>query len=137
MKPARPDPPRHLAAAGRRAWRAALAGLDDDVQFTANELDLLRLVAGQADFVDRLEREVAAAPSLLVEGAHGQPRPHPLGALLSSARLAQARLWSEVRLEVDAAEGLPVRNRRAQRAAQARWRARREVAEHRRELRGV
>jgi hypothetical protein len=136
MKPARPDPPRRLGVAGRRAWRAALAGLGSDLQFTAKELDLLRLVAGQADLVDRLERQLADQP-LVVPGAQGQPRPNPLIALLSSARLAQARLWSEIRLELDAAEGLPVANRRAQRAAQARWRARRELSEQRRELRGV
>ncbi len=124
--------------AGRRAWRAALAGLASDVQFNCKELELLRLEAGQADMVDQLERQLAAEP-LIVPGANGQPRPNPLIPLLSAARLAQARLWSEIRLELDAAEGLaaPVVNRRAQRAAQARWRAKREVAEQRRQLQGV
>jgi hypothetical protein len=106
------------------------------MQFTAKELESLRLVAGQADLVERLERELAGQP-MMVAGAAGQPRPNPLVALLSSARTAQARLLSEVRLEVDAAAGLPVRNRRAQRAAQARWRARRELGEQRRQTRGA
>src|SRR5262245_43723914 len=132
----RPEPPRHLNAGGKRAWRAAIAGLEPRMGFTDRELESLRLVAGQADLVHRLERQLADEP-LMVEGAHGQPRPNPLIALLSSARLAQAKLWTEIRLERDAAEGLPVRNRRAQRAAQARWGARRELAEQRRELRGV
>ena len=108
MTAARPDPSRGLGVAGRRAWRAALAGLDDDVQFTAKELESVRLVAGQADYVDRLERELAATPSLAVTDTQGNVRRHPLAGLLSSARLAQARLLAEVRLEVDAAEGLPV-----------------------------
>ncbi len=113
-----------------------MSGLADDVQFTAKELENLRLVAGQADLVDRLERELSVQP-LMVPGAQGQPRPNPLIAVLTSARTAQARLLAEVRLEVDAAEGLPVKNRRAQRAAQARWRARREISEQRRQLRGA
>src|SRR3954464_4382648 len=113
MTARRPNPPRGLGPAGRRAWRAALAGLADDMQFTAKELESLRLVAGQADLVERLERERAGQP-MMVAGAAGQPRPNPLVALLSSARTAQARLLSEVRLEVDAAVGLPVRSRRAQ-----------------------
>ena len=133
MSARRPNPPRRLGFAGRRAWRAAIAGLADDLQFTRKELEQLRLVAGQADLIDRLERQLEGE-ALIVPGAQQQPRPNPLIALLSSARLAQARLWSEITLEANAAEGLPVRNRRAQRAAQARWRARREVAEQRRGL---
>jgi phage terminase small subunit len=136
VKAARPDPPRHLGVAGRRTWRAALAALDADVQFTDRDLDLLRSLCGQSDLVARLEQELAAAPSLLVDGASGQPREHPHVAALSRARLAHAKLWSEIRLEVAAAGAPPVRSRRAQRAAEARWRVRRELAETRRELTG-
>lgn len=135
MTPKRPDPPRGLGPAGRRAWRAALASLGADLTFTPKELEGLRLVAGQADLVDRLERELAGQ-SIMVQGHAGQPRANPLITTLTTARTAQAKLLSEVRLEVDSSEGLPVRSRRAQRAAQARWRARRELGEQRRELSG-
>jgi hypothetical protein len=122
-----PEPPAGLGVAGKRAWRAAIASLPPDARFTRKELEGVRLVAGQADTVARLEREIEeAAPKL------------PLSAVraLTAARVALARLLSEVRLEVNASEGLPVRSRRAQRAAQARWRARREQAEQRRTLAG-
>jgi len=113
----RPEPPKTLGTAGKRSWRAAHAGLADDVRFTAKDLELLRLVCGQADTVAALE----AAGDLK---------------LLGPARTALARLWVEIRLEVDIGEelGAPVVNRRAQRAAQARWRAKQDVAKARKAL---
>jgi hypothetical protein len=117
MTAARPEPPANLGRAGKRAWRAAHAGLAPDLQFNGKELELLRAVCGQTDTVAALEEA----------GAHKE---------LGPARTALARLWTEVRLEVDASEGLApgVVNRRAQRAAQARWRAKQEVAKQRKAL---
>lgn len=117
MKAKRPDPPAGLEAAGKRAWRAAHAGLDADAEFTPKEFELLRLVAGQSDTVARLERE-------------DRPRE------LSQARTALARLWTEINLTVDATDGMApnVTNRRAQRAAMARWQAKKAVAAQKRVL---
>jgi hypothetical protein len=120
VKAARPEPPSTLGRAGKRAWRAAHAGLQPDVQFTPKDLELLRAVCGQTDRVAELEAaEYHKA--------------------LGPARTALARLWTEVRLEVDASEGLapPVQNKRAQRAAQARWRAKQEIAKQRKALGGA
>jgi hypothetical protein len=116
----RPDPPAGLGRAGKRAWRSAHAALPRDLRFTAKELELLRLVAGQSDTVAALE----------AEGRHKE---------LGPARTALARLWTEVRVELDAADGLapPVVNRRAQRAAQARWRAKQDLARERKALGGA
>ena len=104
------------------------------MEFSDHELEQLRNACGAVDLVDRLERELAEAPSLLVEGTNGQPRPHPHVAALSRARLVQARLWSDIQFEAD--ENQPVANRRAQVAATRRRRARRGMIEERRRLQG-
>jgi hypothetical protein len=89
------------------------------VQFTAAELERLRLIAGQSDTVARLE-----------SGEDSQ------ATALTAARTALARLWNELDLTVDETAGLapPVKNVRAQRAAQARWRAKQEIAKQRKAL---
>jgi hypothetical protein len=117
MKAARPEPPKGLGRAGARAGRAAHAALAEDVEFSAAELERLRLIAGQTDTVAALE--VDGSPTSL-----------------TAARSALARLWNELDLEPDETQGLapPVRDKRSQKAAQARWRAKAELQKQRARL---
>jgi len=113
-----------------------LRGLPPTAEFDERELAVLRLACSQRDLVQAIERELRGQ-ALTVEGHRGQPRGNPLVGLLISARTAELRFLAELELSADVAQVPAVRSVRSRRAANARWRQKRETDAVRRELRGV
>lgn len=114
-----PRAPARLADAGKALWRDVVAVY----VLTAPELRLLKAVCATADTLEELEA-VVAAEGVTTAGSKGQTVAHPAVAEARQQRLAFARLIAQLALP-DPAGGV-VRNPeqvRAQRAAQARWRA--------------
>jgi hypothetical protein len=127
-----PAAPRGLDVAGRRLWRAVADGYD----LGPDELQRLREAAFVADELERLRAALRDAPSLITIGSQGQPKPHPLLAQARAHRVVLDRLLTGLNLPDEGeAVGLMPAQRRAQRAATARWEAAREAkAERERRL---
>ena len=122
-----PKAPTGLRTPGRRLWSDVVG----PYALTAGELAVLEQAARTADLCDRLERDVRALPELTSVGYAGQPRPHPLLAALRAERLLLERLVGALNLPDDTREvGMTPASRHAQKAAQARWRQRKEEADH-------
>ncbi len=83
-----PAPPRGTEAAGRRLWRAVLAGFDLD----EHELVLLRQAVHVADVCERLRQLVDA------DGTVRDGRAHPALVELRQQRLLLARLVVALRV---------------------------------------
>lgn len=119
-----PKAPTGLRAPGRRLWSSVVG----PYVLTAGELAVLEQAARTADLCDRLERDVRALPELTSVGYAGQPRPHPLLAALRAERLLLERLVGGLHLPDDDREtGMTPASRHAQKAAQARWRQRKDI----------
>jgi hypothetical protein len=89
---------------------------------------VLEQAARTADLCDRLERDVRALPELTSVGYAGQPRPHPLLAALRAERLLLERLIAGLHLPDDTRQvGMTASSRHAQRAAEVRWRKRKDI----------
>lgn len=99
-----PTPPKGLAGAGKRLWRAALADYELDVHEEFLLLQACRLV----DNLDRLAAE-AAAHDVTVVNVKGDQVTHP--ALVESRQqsLALARLLASLRLPSGEEAGRPQR----------------------------
>jgi hypothetical protein len=117
----RPAAPRELAAAGKRVWRQIWAELGADLVLDERERLILREACGMADDVARLdgmlEACVKASEELRVLSERRQQR------------LAFGRLLAQLELS-----GEPSRTplqRRASRAATARWRPHNETVARR------
>lgn len=116
----KPSRPANLGAAGRALWDS----LTGEYEFTAPELAVLAAACRQADDVALVEG-VIAEDGPVVPGSTGQPR---LSAALAEARqgrLALGKLLAQLAVP-DVADDRPMtdRQRKAQRAAQTRWRDR-------------
>jgi hypothetical protein len=119
-----PKAPTGLRAPGKRLWNSVVG----TYVLTAGELAVLEQAARTADLCDRLERDVRNLPELTSIGYAGQPRPHPLLSSLRAERLLLERLIAGLHLPDDTREvGMTRASRHAQKAAQARWRQRKEV----------
>lgn len=114
MTEKRPKPPAGLEKAGKRVWREILAEFDLD----ARELLVLEQAARQADAVTALEAEIDES-GLVSRGSRGQMRLSTSVTELRQARLAVAKLLSELALPDD--EGQTASGRHARKAAEARW----------------
>lgn len=113
-----PTPPRDLGPAGRDLWRKVLATFELD----DHELPALLLAAKQLDDVARLEA-LLVSDGLVVIGSAGQTRLSAVVTELRQARLAASRLLDALALPLDGADTAATpASKRAQRAAQARWR---------------
>jgi hypothetical protein len=120
-KPKRPVAPRELGAAGKRVWRHIWAELQADLELDEREELILREACGVADDIAKLEGMlktcVKASEELRVLSERRQQR------------LAFGRLLAQLELSGEPAK-TPLQ-RRASRAATARWRPHNEtVARH-------
>ena len=113
--------PNGLGAAGRRVWCSIVGGLPDGWDLDERELSILALAAREADVVAALERTVKR-DGLMVTGSAGQPRVHPAVAEARQGRLAVGRLLAQIALPDEDAAPRSESSKRAQHAAQARWR---------------
>ncbi len=123
--------PAGLGTAGAALWKRLTAPVDgDELEFSVAELVTLELACRQADDIAHLEK-VLAADGPTVVGSRGQVRLSPIPAELRLQRAALARLVAQLAIpDPDEEVGLAPSARRAQRAAEARWRrqaARREA----------
>lgn len=129
----KPSVPRELGPAGRRLWRSVL----EEFELGPDELAALREAGHVSDELERLREAVAAAP-LTTVGSTGQVVAHPLLEQVRRHRELLGKLLERLALPAgDEDQGLTPAQRRAQRAAQQRWRDREAVklaatGEHRR-----
>ena len=115
-----PPTPPGLAAAGRRLWRE----ITTEYALRVDEVELLDAACRTADEIDRIEAELATAPTM-VAGSKGQERPHPLFAEVRQHRLVLSRLLAALQIP-DADEGgrADARSTAGRQMAIARWRGR-------------
>lgn len=78
--------PEGLEKAGRSLWRA----VTNERELAARELELLRQACATADLIARATGELGA--DLVVPGSTGQPKAHPLLAVLADQRRVLAGL---------------------------------------------
>jgi hypothetical protein len=115
----KPYAPRGLGRRGRQLWHDVLAQYELD----ARELAILEQACRAADRVERLETELAGAPSV-VPGSKEQPVAHPLWMALRAQVDTLGRLLDKLKPEAEkpAAPVAPLaRREQARRAAAARW----------------
>ena len=111
--------PNGLGAAGLALWRRFTA--DEDLVFSTSELVTLELAARQADDVHALETALQR-DGLVTEGSKGQPKLSSIPGELRLQRAALARLVGLLAFpEEGESEGLTPAQKRARRAADARW----------------
>ncbi len=125
--------PAGLGAAGAALWKRLTAPVDgDELEFSVAELVTLELACRQAEDIAGLEKVLANdGPTVL--GSRGQVRLSPIPAELRLQRAALARLVALLAIpDADEDVGLAPTARRAQRAADARWRRQAAVREARR-----
>jgi hypothetical protein len=116
--------PGGLGIAGAALWRRLTA--DADLDFDSGSLLTLELACRQADDVGLLEK-MLADQGAVVSGSKGQPRLSGVLAELRQQRYALNRRGSAIGLpEDDEPVGKSPTQRKAQRAADARWSRQRE-----------
>lgn len=116
-RPKRPSAPAGLGTRGKGLWRRLVARYD----FEQGELPLLEQACRALDDVTALE-EVVAGEGMTVAGSRGQPRLNPAVAELRQSRQGFAKLIGALALpNEDDERPMTVAQRRAQRAANARW----------------
>jgi len=116
-------PPAGLGAAGKALWQRLTAppSPGKSLVFTSAEILTLELAARTADDVAALEK-LLAVDGLVVTGSKGQRRLSPVAAELRLQRAALARLVGLLALpDADEVVGKSAAQRKAQRAADARW----------------
>jgi phage terminase small subunit len=112
-----PPAPADLSERGAAVWRETVEGLE----FRADEVALLHEFCRTLDEVDAL-REAIREGGLTVAGSKGQPRPNPLLASLHASRALLIRLAQQLALpDLDEEQGQSQTFKRAQHAAQTRW----------------
>lgn len=134
MNPAARRTPAGLGTAGRALWSRLTAdpAPGERIIFSAAELVTLEMAARSADLVADLEA-LLGADGLVVTGSKGQPKLSGAVAELRLQRAALARLVGQLAIPEDGEdEGMLPAQRKAQRAAQARWQrqARRRGSKH-------
>jgi len=122
---ARPRPPSTLGRAGAALWRRLTAppAAGQSLVWSPGELVVLEQACRTADDVASLER-LLKRDGLLVTGSKGQSKLSGVPAELRLQRAALTRLVRQLEVSDSAAEEGPrsAASRRAQAAAQARWR---------------
>lgn len=93
----KPASPAHLSNESRALFRTIAR--DFDLHDDAAALDLLRLACEARDRADEARR-ILAAEGIVTTTAKGDRRPHPAVAIERDARLAVARLFRELGLEL-------------------------------------
>lgn len=113
-------PPADLGEPGRQLWEQVV----NDFELGPDELGALVEACRTTDELDDLRAALRSAP-LTVLGSTGQPVAHPLLAEIRRHRDTLARLLERLNLPAgDEDAGATPAQRRAQRAAQQRWRDR-------------
>lgn len=113
-------PPVGLEAKGQRFWSDITKVYD----LGPHELLMLEDCCREADLIDRLEQDLAAA-ELVVKGSMGQPVASPLVTEIRQHRSTLARLIAALKLPADDGGAAAERSSAARKAANARWGARR------------
>lgn len=122
-QPRKPVRPADLRAAGRRLWAEVTADFD----LGPDEIGALREACRTADELDDLRAALKGQP-MTVPGSTGQPVANPLLAEVRRHRATLAQLLERLSLPAgDEDQGMTPAQRRAQRAAQQRWRDRQAV----------
>ena len=117
MTETKPRPPTDLGSPGRAYWRSVA----NIYELNVDELLLLRqtckLLDSIADYDARIEED-----GLIVAGAEGQPRPHPLVPQRRADQRLLASLVSQLGLPDEAGAVVPsALSTRGRKAAQSRW----------------
>jgi hypothetical protein len=105
---------------GAQLRQEILKALPAGIELDEREAALLDLAARQADDVARLEAEIAERGTT-VAGSRGQPTLNPAFAEARQGRLALGKLLAGLELPDAAGKLRSETSRRAQRAADARW----------------
>lgn len=115
-----PRPPKRLDTAGRALWRDVVKVYE----LTDLELRLLTEVCATADVIDQLDA-VVAEEGVVTVGSRDQRVTHPAVTELRMQRVTFGRLLGQLALpDPDGGVVRTAQQLRAQRAGQARWRAR-------------
>lgn len=124
----RPSPPADLAERGKKFWRSVWKDYDLNV----DEIEVLAEACRTLDECDRL-RERVDADGDMVAGSTGQLRLHPALVELRLARAGLGKLLAQLGLPDLETGDAPqsAAQRRASKAAEARWQAKREEQERR------
>ncbi|AOT04942.1 hypothetical protein [Arthrobacter sp. U41] len=122
----KPAAPRELAPRGRKFWRLTV----EVHELEPEELELLREACRTLDNLDALGRAIRVDGSM-VKGSEGQSRIHPAFAEMRGAQVVLGRLLKQLAFPEPEAEQSEA-SKRAQKAAQERWRmeAERKVGRH-------
>lgn len=121
--PRKPVRPVDLRTAGRRMW----AEVTDDYDLGPDEIGALREACRTVDELDDLRAALKGQP-MTVEGSTGQPVANPLLAEVRRHRATLATLLERLSLPAGGEDaGSTPAQKRAQRAAQQRWRDRQAV----------
>lgn len=115
-----PAPPNGLGSAGKRLWIAVTDDLGADWEATEREMEILRLAAGQADDLVRLE-DAIKKNGAMVTGSASQLVVNPAIGEARQARLAISRLIGTIALPDEDDEPRTEAGKRGQKAARARW----------------
>lgn len=97
-------PPKHLAAAGRRLWRA----VGGEYEIAPHQVEVLRQAAEAADRCEEARLAIAEHGTTFVD-RWGQPRARPEVAIEANSRLAVARLLRELALDPGESDARPPR----------------------------
>lgn len=125
--------PRGLGNRGRALWRSIEGNLPEGWEFDDREAALLRLACEQSDDLARLE-EAVRKHGAMVAGSTGQRVVNPALVEARQARLVISRLLGQLSLPDEDDQPKTDAGRRGQRAAQARWSRRDQLAEQRRKV---
>jgi P27 family predicted phage terminase small subunit len=117
--------PTGLGTAGKALWRKMCEALPPGWQYDEREQALLGAACKQADDLAMLQRAIKRDGAMAV-GSKGQPTVHPAIPEARQARVVLSRLLGELSLPVESAERpQTAASRRAQKAANTRWDAKR------------
>ncbi|MEV7264193.1 hypothetical protein AB0N38_11640 [Micromonospora aurantiaca] len=119
----KPTPPADLRPGGLALW----AEVTEDFTLGPDEVGALREACRTVDELDDLRAALHGQP-MTVSGSQGQPVAHPLLAEVRRHRETLAKLLDALALPAgDEDAGMTPAQKRAQRAAQQRWRDRQAV----------
>lgn len=110
--------PAGLGLKAKKVWKEITEGYD----LRADEAVMLENACREIDTIERMEKEIAALPSLTVEGSMGQPVISELVKDIRQHRNTLKAMFASLKLEDDSAP--KSRSSTARDAANARWRVR-------------
>jgi phage terminase small subunit len=128
--PKTPKPPSGLKAPGKGLWSAIVADVSPVMELDARDLHTLTAACASADTIAALEVAVKKDGEILPSG-----KLNPAVVELRQQRVALMRLLSAV--DLDERPAVTPTQRRASKAARARWANHREIAERRELMRGA